>query len=140
MNQERYQQELDPKHTARSVVSRSIAIGALSGLVGILCCVSPVVLVLLGLTTATAAISLGDTLYYDYGWYFRGAAVVFAGRGLLLANAGQGLLSAQPATDFGCAARHHRRDSRSSLRGPLLVHDLSSNGLRVALLRLRLSH
>ncbi len=90
MNQERYQQELDPKHTARSVVSRSIAIGVLSGLVGILCCVSPVVLVLLGLTTATAAISLGDTLYYDYGWYFRGAAVVFAGAAFYWQMRGKG--------------------------------------------------
>ena len=70
---------MNPTPTAKSVVLRSLAIGVLSGLVGILCCVSPVVLVLVGLSSATAAISLGDTLYYEYGWYFRGAAMLFAG-------------------------------------------------------------
>ena len=49
-----------------------------SGLVAISCCVSPVVLVLLGLATAAEAVSLGNTLYYTYGWLFRGAGLLVA--------------------------------------------------------------
>lgn len=54
-------------------------IGFLAGLVGIGCCVSPVVLYLVGAASATTAVSLGNTLYYDYGWYFRGAGLVLGG-------------------------------------------------------------
>ena len=36
-----------------------------------LCCLSPVILVLLGLSTVTFASSLADTLYGDYKWVFR---------------------------------------------------------------------
>ena len=50
--------------------------GLLSGLAAITCCVSPVVLVLLGAMTAAEAVSLGDTLYYEYGWYFRAAGLL----------------------------------------------------------------
>ncbi len=50
--------------------------GFLSGLAAIMCCVSPVVLALVGVVTAVEAVSLGDTLYYEYGWYFRGAGLL----------------------------------------------------------------
>lgn len=60
-----------------------LKLGALAGLVGIACCVSPVVLVLLGLSSVSFAISLGNTLYYDYGWYFRGAAMLLAAAGVV---------------------------------------------------------
>jgi uncharacterized membrane protein YfcA len=36
-----------------------------------LCCLSPVILVLLGLSTVSFATSLADTLYGDYKWMFR---------------------------------------------------------------------
>lgn len=55
-----------------------LTLGILAGLLGIACCVSPVVLVVLGLSTVSFAISLGNTLYYEYGWYFRGAALLLA--------------------------------------------------------------
>ena len=54
----------------------------LAGFVGISCCVTPVVLVLLGLSSVSFAIGLGNTLYYQYGWYFRGAALLLACSGL----------------------------------------------------------
>ncbi|MBI2205085.1 MAG: hypothetical protein HYU41_14650 [Candidatus Rokubacteria bacterium] len=56
-------------------------LGAIAGLVGIACCVTPAALVLLGLGTVSFAIGLGNTLYYEYGWYFRlaGLAVAVAG-------------------------------------------------------------
>lgn len=59
-----------------------LKLGSLAGLVGIACCVSPVVLVLLGLSSVSFAISLGNTLYYEYGWYFRGAALLLAAIGV----------------------------------------------------------
>lgn len=59
------------------------ALGALAGLVGISCCVSPVVLVLLGLASVSFALSLGNTLYYEYGWYFRGTAALVAAVGVV---------------------------------------------------------
>ncbi len=58
-------------------------LGAIAGLVGISCCVGPTVLALLGLSTVSFAISLGNTLYYGYGWYFRGAALVLAVLGVV---------------------------------------------------------
>ncbi len=36
-----------------------------------LCCLSPVILVFLGLSTVSFATSLADTLYGEYKWYFR---------------------------------------------------------------------
>ena len=36
-----------------------------------LCCLTPVVLVLVGLSTVSFASSLGDTLYGENKWYFR---------------------------------------------------------------------
>lgn len=41
-----------------------------------LCCLSPVIIVLLGLGTTAFAASLADTLYGDYKWVFRGIGLV----------------------------------------------------------------
>lgn len=41
-----------------------------------LCCLSPVVIVLLGLGSVTFASSLADTLYGEYKWYFRSLGIV----------------------------------------------------------------
>ena len=60
-----------------------LKVGLLAGLVGISCCVSPVVMVLLRLASVSFAITLGDTLYYQYGWYFRGAALALAAAGVI---------------------------------------------------------
>lgn len=60
-----------------------LKLGALAGLLGISCCVSPVVLVLVGLSSVSFAITLGNTLYYEYGWYFRGLAIVLATAGVI---------------------------------------------------------
>ncbi len=61
-----------------------ITLGLLSGLAGMLCCVTPAVLVLFGLTTATAAVSLATRWYAEYAWYLRGAAALLAIAGILL--------------------------------------------------------
>lgn len=41
-----------------------------------LCCLSPLILVLLGLGTVSFASSLADTLYGEYRWYFRALGLV----------------------------------------------------------------
>jgi uncharacterized membrane protein len=54
-----------------------LGIGAIGGTIALLCCVSPVVLVLLGLSTATVAIALGNNLFSNYKLYFIGASLLF---------------------------------------------------------------
>lgn len=41
-----------------------------------LCCLSPLILVLLGLSTVSFASSLADTFYGDYKWVFRGVGLL----------------------------------------------------------------
>jgi hypothetical protein len=60
-----------------------LRLGIVAGLAGIACCVGPTVLALLGLSSVSFAISLGNTLYYQYGWYFRGAALILAVAGVV---------------------------------------------------------
>jgi hypothetical protein len=52
-------------------------ISALAGLIGGLCCLTPIVLVLAGLASISAAASLGNMLYGDYKWEFRLLALGF---------------------------------------------------------------
>jgi hypothetical protein len=54
-----------------------LLIATLAGLISGLCCFTPVVLVLLGLATISTAAGLGDILYGNYRWWFRGAGLVF---------------------------------------------------------------
>lgn len=54
----------------------------LAALIGGLCCLTPVVLVLLGLSTLAFANSLGNVLYGEYRWAFRLAALAFLGLAL----------------------------------------------------------
>ena len=54
-----------------------LLVSALAGLVGGLCCTTPVVLVLLGLASISAANDLGNNLYGAHRWIFRGAALAF---------------------------------------------------------------
>jgi len=42
-----------------------------------LCCLSPLILVMFGLATASFAGSLADTLYGDYKWVFRLVGLIF---------------------------------------------------------------
>ena len=61
-----------------------VGLGLLSGLVGMLCCVTPVVLVLFGLTTATAAVSLATRWYAEYAWHLRATAALLAVAGITI--------------------------------------------------------
>ncbi len=70
--------------SSRSELKRGLIYGLISGLAAITCCVSPVVLALIGAATAAEAVSLGDTLYYGYGWWFRGAGFLIAATAVYL--------------------------------------------------------
>ena len=50
--------------------------------VGGLCCFTPVILVLFGLSSVAFASSLSNTLYYGYKWAFRGVALLLLAIGL----------------------------------------------------------
>jgi hypothetical protein len=55
-------------------------IGITSGVVGILCCVGPPILALLGIISAATAFAWANNLYDNYGWWFRlGGLAVLAG-------------------------------------------------------------
>lgn len=60
--------------TSRSLPS--VRIGLLAGVTGILCCVGPTVLALLGLVSAATAYVWANDLYDGYAWVFRAAALL----------------------------------------------------------------
>ncbi len=48
-----------------------LKISSIPVLLASLCCLSPIILVLLGVTTVSFASSFSDILYGEYKWYFR---------------------------------------------------------------------
>ena len=56
---------------------KALGFGAIAGTIAIFCCVSPLILVLLGLTTVTAAVALGNNLFTNYKIYFIAASLLF---------------------------------------------------------------
>ena len=54
-------------------------IGVLGGLVGILCCVGPTVLALLGIVSAGTAFAVATDLYEGFAWWFRAAGLLTIG-------------------------------------------------------------
>ena len=63
---------------------RGVTLGAVAGTLGLGCCVYPTVMALVGASSATAAAALGNELYDEWGWAFKGAAIAFAGGALLI--------------------------------------------------------
>ncbi len=61
-----------------------LAISALAGLIGGLCCFTPIVLVMLGLASISVAADLGNVLYGEYRWIFRIAALAFLALALVI--------------------------------------------------------
>jgi hypothetical protein len=75
--------ETDPERTGPEIPRavgprRSAILGAIAGLIGIGCCVYPVVLVLLGLSSAAVAVDLANVLFDEWGWAFKSAGVASA--------------------------------------------------------------
>ena len=85
---------------ANKSLRRGLLLGLTSGLAAITCCVSPVILVLIGAATAAEAVTLGDTLYYDYGWYFRPAGFLIAALAVFLFLRGRGVCNVRGAYQY----------------------------------------
>lgn len=65
----------DAVNSKKSALKEAVKFSALPVVFASLCCLSPIILVLLGLSTVSFASSLADTLYGDYAWYFRVAGL-----------------------------------------------------------------
>jgi len=85
----------------KSFLKKVIPIGAL---IGGLCCFTPVVLVLLGISSVSFAASLSNTLYFQYKWVFRGIALLF-----LLGSLGWYLYSKEKICTLNQVKRNKRR-------------------------------
>ena len=81
-------------------VKKGLLFGLVSGFAAITCCVSPVVLALLGIATAAEAVTLGNTLYYEYGWYFRAAGIGIAGVAVYLYLRRRGVCDVRGAVSY----------------------------------------
>lgn len=103
---------------------RSALLGALAGLIGIGCCVYPVVLVLLGLSSAAAAVDLATTLFDEWGWAFRSAGAVFALAALWVQRRRPGVFG-QGSPEPHRNRPVDRRDGSGDVRGVLRPHDLA---------------
>lgn len=68
----------------KNIDKGAVKIGFGAGTIALLCCVSPIVLVLLGLSTVSGAIALGYNLYDNYKVYFVGASLIFLTAALYL--------------------------------------------------------
>lgn len=62
-----------------------------------LCCLSPVILVLLGLSSVTFAASLADTFYGDYKWAFRAVGLALLLTSLFFHFRGKGICTLDQA-------------------------------------------
>ncbi len=97
--------------TAPSDRKGILLISSLAGVIGGLCCLSPVILVLVGLASISTAASLGDMLYGDYRWYFRLAGLLFLALALVFYFRRRGI----------CTLREARRHRNRVLNTSLLV-------------------
>ncbi len=61
-----------------------VRLGLIAGVIGLACCVTPVVLVLLGIASAASATAMGEHLYGTWRWAFKLAALAFAATGLFV--------------------------------------------------------
>ncbi len=86
-------------------------------IVSSLCCLSPVILVILGLSTASFAGSLADTLYGDYKWIFRGMGFLTLILSLILYVQQKGI----------CTLKHAQR-RRNEIVNILLISIISAIG------------
>ena len=65
-------------------IKEMLKVTSLPVLFASLCCLSPLILVALGLSTVSFATSLADTLYGDYKWWFRGLGFILLAISLVL--------------------------------------------------------
>ena len=68
-----------------------------SAIVASLCCLTPLVLVLFGLSTVAFAASLANTLYGTYKWVFRGVGLLFLTISLIIYFRSKGICTLDDA-------------------------------------------
>jgi hypothetical protein len=90
-------------------------LSGLAALVGGLCCLTPVVMVLLGLASISVAARLGNILYGDYHWEFRLAGLAFLVLALVVYFRRRGI----------CTLDQARRQSHRIINTSLMVLILS---------------
>jgi len=76
MVKHRFKKEINI-NTLMGEVKKLLKLGGMGALIASLCCVTPIVLVLLGLAGVSTAAAFGNTLYWTYKWVFLGAAALF---------------------------------------------------------------
>lgn len=59
-----------------SKLKDSLKISSVPVVIASLCCLSPLILVLIGVSTVSFASSLADTFYGEYKWWFRGVGLL----------------------------------------------------------------
>lgn len=57
-------------------IKAALKISSIPVLLASLCCLSPIILLLIGVSTVSFASSLADTLYGDYKWAFRALGII----------------------------------------------------------------
>lgn len=62
--------------TIKEKVTTALRISSIPVIIASLCCLSPVILVSLGVASVSFASSLADTFYGEYKWYFRAAGFI----------------------------------------------------------------
>jgi len=72
--------EVRPADDRKGVLGLSVLAGVLGGL----CCVTPIVMVLLGIASVSVAADFGNVLYGDYKWAFRGVALACLAAGVVI--------------------------------------------------------
>ncbi len=78
-------------------LKEALRVASIPVLIASLCCLSPVILVLLGLSTVGFATSLSDTFYGEYKWYFRLAGLLALGLAYLYYLRRQGICTLDQA-------------------------------------------
>lgn len=68
--------QLPISNVMNTKIKEVLKISSLPVVLASLCCLSPVILVLIGVSTVSFASSLADTLYGDFKWYFRGVGLL----------------------------------------------------------------
>jgi hypothetical protein len=99
------------KNAAESDRKGIFLISAMAGIIGGLCCVTPIVLVMLGLASLAVATDLGNVLYGEYRWLFRGGALAFLGLALFFYFRSRGI----------CTLDGARRERNRIINTSLLV-------------------
>ena len=72
-------------------------LAAFAGVIGGLCCVTPIVMVLLGIASVSVASDFGNVLYGDYKWAFRGVAFLCTVAGLVIYFRSRGICTLDQA-------------------------------------------